>query len=122
MAKFYGSIGFTIGVESEPGSGVITQSEETRKYAGDMLRMSYSYSQGDSRNDNFNVTNQISIVADSFLLNNTHAIRWVEILGHKWKVENVTISYPRLILSIGGVYIDEQGTSVVSTESVEGAS
>ena len=33
---------------------------------------------------------------------------YVELMGEKWKVTDVEIQYPRLILSIGGVYNGEQ--------------
>jgi hypothetical protein len=29
---------------------------------------------------------------------------YVEFMGTKWKITNVEVQYPRLILSVGGVY------------------
>jgi len=55
-------------------------------------------------NDDISISNQISIIADPFANNNFHAMKYVVFMGAKWKVSEVTVEYPRLILSIGGLY------------------
>ena len=59
---------------------------------------------GEHLNDNLNVDNKISIVADPFAYENFHAIRYVWWMGTKWKVISAEVQYPRLILTIGGVF------------------
>lgn len=105
MAKYYGAIGFASMVEDAPGVNRETIVE--RKYTGDVLRYNLDYQSSEYLNDNININNQISIVADSFLLDNSHMIRYVEFLKKKWKIRDISISYPRLILTIGGVYNDQ---------------
>ena len=33
-------------------------------------------------------------------------MRYVEFMGAKWKISSVEVQYPRLILTVGGVYND----------------
>lgn len=102
MAKWYGVIGFAESVETAPGvwEDVITD----RPYFGDLNRNSRRLQTANQLNDNINVSNEISIVADPFAMNNFHSMRYVEFMGAKWKVSNVDVQYPRLNLSVGGVY------------------
>lgn len=58
---------------------------------------------------NLNVSNEFSIVADPFAYANFHSMRFIEYMGAKWKISNVEVQYPRLILTVGGVY-NEQTT------------
>lgn len=116
MAKYYGAIGFGVQVENPPGSGIYKEEIQERKYTGDILRSSIKNENGEYLNDNFNVDNQISIVADSFALENTHIMKYVTFLKAKWKIRNISVSFPRLILTVGGVYNDESRASVISSE------
>lgn len=104
MAKFYGSIGYSDTQETAPGvwSDVIT----TRNYSGDIIRNARSLSVGsDSTNDDLNVSNQFSILADPYAYQNFHSMRYIEFMGAKWKITSVDASQrPRLILTVGGVY------------------
>ena len=58
----------------------------------------------DSTNDDLTVNNQISIIADPFAYQNFHSMKFVELYGARWKIKNVEVKYPRLILTVGGVY------------------
>lgn len=102
MAKFYGNIGFAETVETEPGVWV----EETtvRPYYGDLVRNTRRLENSGGVNDNVNISNDISIIADPYANHNFHSIRYIEFMGAKWKVSNIEVRYPRLILTIGGVY------------------
>ena len=102
MAKFFGTIGF--GITEETSLGVWEEKIIERQYYGDVLRFSRRWEMADKVNDNLNVSNQISIVADPYACENFAFIRYVEWAGVKWKVPTVEVQYPRLILSIGGVY------------------
>lgn len=102
MAKIYGVIGYGKTVETTPG--VWEEQITERPYYGELVRNTRRLQTSDALNDNINVANEISIVADSFANENFHAMRYVEFMGAKWKVTNVEVQYPRLILTIGGVY------------------
>lgn len=106
MAKWYGKIGYEMTVEEEPGLWVEKIVE--RPYYGDLGRNSLNIQSSSSVNDDINIANEISIVADPFANDNFTTMRYVEIMGKRWKVKNVEIKYPRLILTIGGVYNGEQ--------------
>lgn len=102
MAKWFGKIGF--GVTSETKPGVWTESITLREYYGDLIRNTRRLQSGDQVNDDINVSNEISIVSDPYANEHFYAIRYVEFAGAKWKVTNVDVQYPRLILTLGGVY------------------
>lgn len=102
MAKFYGSIGYTETVETKPG--VWTDQITEHNYHGELVRNTRRLQSSDQVNDNINIANEISIVADPYAYQNFHAMRYVEFMGTKWKITNVEVQYPRLILTIGGVY------------------
>lgn len=102
MAKFYGSIGYVTTVETRPG--VWEEQVAERKYSGDLLQNRHMVQNADQLNDNINIANEISIVADPYANGNFYAMRYVVFMGAKWKITNVRVAYPRLILTIGGIY------------------
>lgn len=106
MAKFYGPIGFVQTVEEPPNSGNWVPTTIERKYYGELIGRNVQNETSDKVNDDFNISNDISIVADSYLLNNTHLMRYVTYLGVKWKIRSISISFPRVELSVGGIYND----------------
>lgn len=102
MAKFYGPIGYAETVEDSPG--VYVEHIVERLYYGDVTKALRRLETGESVNDNINISNTISIIADAYALNHFFAIRYVEWAGAFWKVSSVEVQAPRLILSVGGVY------------------
>lgn len=102
MAKFFGMIGFARYVESAPG--VIDEEIDERPYYGDLIRNTRRLQSADQVNDNINVSNEISIVSDPYANEHFYAMRYVKFMGAKWKVLNVEVQYPRLILTLGGLY------------------
>lgn len=102
MAKFYGIIGYAEQVETVPG--VYSEEITERPYYGDLIRNTRRYESASQLNDNLNIANEISIIADPFAYQNFHAMRYVEFMGAKWKIITVEVQYPRLVLTIGGVY------------------
>ena len=102
MAKFYGKIGFMETTETSPG---VWEEEITeRYYYGDVMRNMRRWDNSSYENDDLKINNEISIVSDPYAVQNFHAIRYVEWMGALWKVSSVDVQYPRLTLSIGGVY------------------
>lgn len=101
--KFYGVIGFWVrSVEEKPG--IWKNCIVEKPYVGDVNRNVSKFQSGENQNDDLAINNQISIIADLYARTNMHAIRYVIWNGVKWKVSNVTINYPRLLLELGGVY------------------
>lgn len=105
--KFCGNIGFAKTVRTAPGVDVEKITE--RRYFGDIPRNLRRLQDNAKVNSDINISNEISIVADPFAKENFHAMRYVVFMGAKWKIESVEVQYPRLILSIGGLYNDRQG-------------
>lgn len=102
MAKWYGAIGYAETVEVRPG---VKEEQITElNYFGDLVRNSRRLMSTDQLNDNINVANEISILADPFAEQNFHNMRYVEFMGAKWKISNVDVQRPRLILTLGGLY------------------
>lgn len=104
MAKWYGNIGFADFVEVAPG--VHSETITERPYYGDVIRNTRKLQSSGGVNDNVNIGNQISVVADPYATDHIYDMRCVEYLGNKWKVTDVDVQYPRLILSLGGLYTD----------------
>lgn len=102
MTKFRGNVGFTHTEETAPG--VWTPIETVRPYYIEASRNSRRYETGESTNDNLLVTSNLSLIADPFALNHISGLKWVEYCGVKWRVSTVDIAYPRLTLTLGGVY------------------
>ena len=102
MAKFYGVIGFAETTETSPS--VWMEQIIERSYYGDLVRNTRRLESSGNENDNINIANQISIVADPYANQNFHTMRYVEFMGTKWKISNVEVQYPRLVLTVGGVY------------------
>lgn len=103
MAKWFGVIGY--GKQTETSSGVYEDVITKREYSGEVLQNSTRWSSNsESTNDNLTVNNRISILADPFARDNFHTMRYVTFMGTEWKITSVEVQYPRLILTIGGVY------------------
>lgn len=103
MAKWFGKVGYVLTKEIKPG--VWDEVPTEKKYYGDVLRNSFAYhSQSNSTNDDINVNRQVSIVADQFAYDNVGHIRYVEYMGANWSVKSAEPQYPRIVLTLGGVY------------------
>lgn len=102
MAKFYGVIGYAISEETEPG--VFEEQIIERNHVGDVIRNTRRLKEVGKVNDDITISNQISILSDPFASNNFHTMRYVSYMGSKWKVVEVEVQYPRLILTLGGLY------------------
>lgn len=105
MSKFSGLIGFSETTETSPG--VFTDTVVPKRYYGDVERQGRRWEKSDSVNDDLTINNYISIVADSFALENIGSMKWVSIGGSKWKVSSVEIAYPRIKITLGGVWNGE---------------
>lgn len=106
MGKWYGKIGYAETVETEPG--VWEEQITERSYYGDVISSRWMRQSADKVNSDINLSNMISILADPFAVQNCSSIVYIEYAGAKWKVTNVEVQYPRLILTMGGVYNVQQ--------------
>ena len=102
MTKWYGMIGYAETVETEPGIWEPTIIE--RPYFGDIIQNIRMLQNSSEINDNVNINNQFSVVSDPYAVQHIHDMKYIEFQGTKWKVSNVTVQYPRLLLSIGGIW------------------
>ena len=71
----------------------------------DVLKDSNKWSNSnDGVNDDLSIANRFSIIADPNSANNFHSMKYIEYMGAKWKITNVEVQYPRLVLTIGGEF------------------
>lgn len=103
MAKWFGKIGFNAGTK-ETASSVYTEDIKEREYYGDLIRNTRRLQTTDKVNDDIEISNELSIVADPYAMENFHMMRYAEFMGAKWKISSVEVQYPRLLLTLGGVY------------------
>lgn len=108
MAKFYGQIGYLTTEEKvlEDGTrtGVWEESIQERDYMGDVIKNTMRWQDASSVNGDIGISNQISIIADEYATANIGIMRYVTFMGTKWSISSIDVEYPRLILSLGGVY------------------
>ena len=102
MAKFYGVIGYAVTEKTE--RGIYEEKIVENEYIGDVIRNTRRLRDAAKINDDITISNQISIIADPYANNNFHSMRYVVFMGSKWKVVEVEVQYPRLILTLGGLY------------------
>ena len=104
MARFHGTVGFAEQTEVAPDvweSANITR----RYYYGDILRSQKTFAAtSSSTNDDVKVSNQISLISDSYMRSHIDAIRFVIFAGTPWKVTTVEIDDKRIIVTLGEVY------------------
>ena len=102
MAKFCGVIGYVRTIEASKGiyEEIVTENE----YYGDVIKNTRRLSGTDKVNNDVVISNRFSIIADPFANHNFHAMRYIVFMGAKWKITEVEVQYPRLILTVGGLY------------------
>lgn len=111
--KFVGSVGFWM-KSQEVKPGVFKPEIIEKPYTGDVNWSNRHFQTSEYQNDDVKMNNQISILSDLYLQQHFRSIRYVVWNGAKWKVSNVEIGYPRVILTIGGVY-NGTGTKEIET-------
>lgn len=104
MSRFFGPIGFVQQVENPEDSGIWVDVATERYYRGELTKNYKKWESSNQLNDNLNISNVLSILADPYVSNNLNAIRYVKWSGNYWSISSVEVQYPRLILTIGGVY------------------
>ena len=102
MSKFYGAVGYVDNVMTSPG--VYKEVATEHQYRGDMFKNSKKQTDETAVNSGIAISNDLSIVADPYALDHFHKIRYVTLYNSKWTVTHVTVQYPRLVLTLGGIY------------------
>ena len=100
--KWYGKIGYAL--TEDNGDGVWIPTMSWKQYYGDVQRFFRRIEGAQNVNDNINIGNTISIIADPYAFKNAGYMKCIEWMGNLWEISSVDISYPRLVVSIGGVY------------------
>lgn len=106
MAKYFGRVGFAITKETDPVNepGVWEDTIVERFYSGDTVKQTSRWENSQNVNDNLVINCQFSILSDPFAEQNFHSIKYIEYIGALWKVSSVDVQYPRLLLTVGGIY------------------
>lgn len=102
MAKYCGKIGYAVSEETSPG--VWEEKITEREYYGELIKNTRKLASGENLNDDITVANDVSIVADPFVMEHFYQIRYAVLYSVKWKVSDVEVKSPRLILRLGGVH------------------
>ena len=102
-SSWYGKIGF--GVTKEIAKGYWKFVVEEREYYGNIISIrQIAENQSYSTNDDLRINAKISILDDGFICANCASIRYIEFMGALWRIREVSPEYPRLVLTLGGVY------------------
>jgi hypothetical protein len=104
MNKFWGLVGFVKQVETSPD--VWTEQVTERHYSCEKVRNGsrWQTSNYTTTNDDLVLDNRVSILADPYAWNEISSIRYLVRRGSKWNVTSIEENYPRLILTLGGIY------------------
>lgn len=105
MAKYFGQIGYYVTEETRPGIWESVFVE--RDCYGDEQRNLRRFETSSKVNDDLNINLTLSVVADPFAYNHFHEIKYATYRGVKWKVTTVEPQFPRLLLTLGGVFNGE---------------
>lgn len=100
--KWSGKIGFVETKETRPGVWENVTIEHN--FYGDVIRDIRKNQSSGQVNDDINISNRISIVSNSFVRDNLSFMKYIEFMGAKWKITDVEVQYPRLVLTIGGLW------------------
>ena len=104
--RFSGAVGYATSTETTPGvwEDVITEIV----YYGDVIRNSRRLEAPSlvppELNANVALDNQFSILADADAYQNFTKMRYVTWEGQRWRITNVEVRRPRLILTIGELW------------------
>lgn len=102
MAKYYGKLGFAI--MEETGPSVYEEKIIEKKCRGDVLSNFRKIKRVDKVNSDIEISNKISVLCNPFINTNINNIRYATYMGVKWRVSDIEVLYPKLILTLGEVY------------------
>lgn len=101
--RYFGKLGFATTEEVAPGIWEPANTE--RDVYGDVNNLTQrQQANQNSTNDDLVLSCEFSVIADAFTEENFQHVKYITYLGSKWKVTNIKVARPRLILNVGGVY------------------
>lgn len=103
--KYYGAFGFTHTNETDPG--VFKRTTTERNYYGEFVRDYRQWDQGEKINPDLKCEQTLSVVADGMFIEDFFALTYVVARGRKWKVTKVEFNPPRMTVTLGDEYIEE---------------
>lgn len=124
MTRFYGKIGFSVTKETRPG--IFKETYIEKMYKGFVTRNTRRWDQSEYLNDNININNDISIIADGFAISHFGVMRYVKWMNQTFEITSATLDTDvhRITLSIGGVFNvpdkvsdEENGTASSTSEN-----
>lgn len=100
--KATGKIGFSETAEVRPGvwQEIITE----RRARFEVSRLARRYDTGGHVNDELVASHEFSLIHDTYVMEHFSRIRYVTWEGTRWKVTYAEVAFPRIHLTIGGVY------------------
>lgn len=103
--QWCGKVGFT--EEIKEGVSVYRNEIIEKPYFGEVLSLTHKDASAKTINQDFTISNRISLISDPFGMRNFHKICYATLGDVKWKVDSVEVAYPRLILSLSSLYKEE---------------
>lgn len=104
MARWSGIIGYIKEEEVEPGVWAPGEPIERQHYGDTISNRNKIQQTSGSTNSTLTLMNNISIIADDFAIKNFGFMQYAVVRGVKWKITDIEVQYPKLILNIGGLY------------------
>jgi hypothetical protein len=105
MSKCSGVIGYALAGETQPG--VWSEGIVEKKYYGDIVRDNRKVVDQSQINSSININNCISVVSNSFMLENMAFMKYITFMKSKWNITSVDVKPPRLVITIGGLYNEQ---------------
>ena len=102
MAKQSVVIGYACQEEIRPGVFAPDKIVEKTKIVD--VNTNFRHQSSDKVSEDITTSDEISIFADKFACKNFSNIRYVKYMGANWKVASIRLRYPRIILTLGGIY------------------
>ena len=102
MPKCSGVIGYALAGETQPG--VWTEGITEKRYIGDIIKDNRRIVDQGEINGSINISNNISVISNRFMLDNMAYMRYLTFNNSKWKISSVEIKPPRIIITLGGLY------------------
>lgn len=116
MGKYCGQVGFAVQKETAPG--IWEEVIEERLYSGEVLDNRWRISTNTSTNPDLILNCDFSLIIDPYMVKNHAYIAYITYMGTKWTITGAVPNYPRMILTAGGVYNEnERGSTELLGES-----
>lgn len=104
--RWYGSIGFE--TFEDDGHSKYTAQVIERNYYGEVYNRSIRKSDGEGRNENVTYSQELSVISDPYLMQHYSSIAYVVLHYTKWKVTDIRVEHPRLKLTLGGLWNENE--------------